>query len=242
MPAIPPPPTWEQDDLSKFLQQAHNNQLVTAGRKTAEYNKLAEIDALFMRVGTHIINPKNMTAADLFYRTHAAYRAACGAATAGQVTEAVVLSRSCLEASAYALHIHEHPGHDMLWWDRNKTPAQKKAVIKTFAHGRLRETIAKHDKRLDEVYDLLYEQSIDYGGHPNQLGVAGGMSIADKPESDRISVIHTYLHADGLMLDFGLKFVARVGICALRLHQFMMPEKFKLLQVTDRIRAAEQGL
>jgi hypothetical protein len=240
MPTIDPPPNWEKDALSQFLQLAYNNQLVTAGRKPAPFYRLTAIDGLFLRIAQHIINPRNPTATNLFYRAHSAFRAACATAMAGQVTETFVLTRSCLEYAAYALHIQENPGYDLVWWARNQSAKHKKAAITSFALGRLRETIEKHDKRLAAVFDELYERTIDFGAHPNQSGVASSLSIDEGPE--RVAIVQAYLHADGLQMDHALKTTAQVGICALRITQFMMPDKFMLLGVQDGIRHAENGL
>ena len=213
---------------------------MTAGRKPTPFYRLTEIDALFLRIAQNIINPRNPTATNLFYRAHSAFRAACATAMAGQVTETFVLTRSCFEYAAYALHMQENPGYDSVWWDRNQSASQKRAAISSFAPGRLRETIDKRDRRLAEVFDELYERTIDFGAHPNQSGVASSLSIDDGPE--RVSIVQTYLHADGLQMDHALRTTAQVGICALRLAQFTMPEKFMLLGVQHGIRRAENGL
>ena len=240
MPAIRPPPNWEANPLSTFLQATHNNQMVTAARKRVPFSRLSQIDRMFVRVAENIVNPANITAINLFYRCHSAFRAACGASMAGQVTESFALNRSCLENAAYALHIQDNPGHDMIWWERNSSKRHKQAVRDTFALGALRATVSKHDSRLSAVFDELYERAIDFGGHPNQFGVASGMSITEGPE--RTAIKHTYLHANSIQMDITLKTTAQVGICALRLAQFMMPQKFLLLGVRDGILNTERGL
>ena len=70
--------------------------------------------------------------------------------------------------------------------------------------------------------------------------MASSLSIDEGPE--RVAIVQAYLHADGLQMDHALKTTAQVGICALRITQFMMPEKFILLGVQDGIRHAENGL
>lgn len=240
MPQIEPPPNWEKDELSQFLQHAHNNQLVTAACKTDAYNRLAKIDALFVKVCTHIINPKNITATNLFYRAHSAFRAACGAAMAGQVFESAVLGRACLEGAAYALRIHNHPKLAAVWWDRNQSAETKKAAISAFRHSDLRQAITDHDAGLATVFDTLYERTIDFGGHPNQYGIAGSMQLQDSP--DQVSMTTLYLHGDGIQMDGALKTIAQIGVCALRMMQFTMPEKFMLLGVRDAIQEVGQGL
>ena len=141
MPQIPPPLNWEADELSKFLQHAHNNQLASAARKTAAYNRLAFVDAQFLKVCSHIIDPKNITATNLFFRAHSAYRATCGTAMAGQVFESAVLGRACLEAAAYALRVYSNPEFATVWWDRNQGADAKGNAIQAFKHPDLRKAI-----------------------------------------------------------------------------------------------------
>ena len=159
---------------------------------------------------------------------------------AGQVAETFVLVRSCLEYAAYGLHIHDTPANGDVWWDRNKGEAQRKASVKLFALGSLRETIQKRDTKLALIFNELYERSIDFGAHPNQYGVVIGMALNE--QEDRTDILQKYLHADGMEMDFGLKTTAQAGIFVLRVFQFMMPEKYMLLGVQEGILQAENGL
>ncbi len=138
--ARPVPAGWGDDELSKFLQHVHGNQFGTFVRKRAWYSRLAFIDGCFHRVATNITNPKNLVATALFYRSHSAYRAACGTAMAGQVNETFLLTRSCLEHAAYALRMDANSGHDVLWLNRNQSEADKWASINAFAMKKLRES------------------------------------------------------------------------------------------------------
>lgn len=235
-----PPPNWGKDKLSEFLRHVYNHQMVTAARKSGIFTKLSTIDAMMVKIADNIINPPNATAINLFYRAHSAYRAASATAMAGQVVETFVLVRSSLEYGAYGLHIHDTPANGDAWWHRNKGDVQKKASIKLFALGSLRETIQKHDAKLALVFNELYERSIDFGAHPNQYGVVTGMAL--KEQEDRTAILQKYLHADGMEMDFALKTTAQAGIFVLRAFQFMMPEKYMLLGIQEGILQAEIGL
>jgi hypothetical protein len=240
MPARVPPPNWEKDKLSQYLQLAYNNQLSTAGIKSGIFLKLANIDALIFKIAENMINPSNATAINFFYRAHSAFRVASAAAMAGQVVESFVLIRSCLEYAAYGLHIFDDPKNGDVWWNRNKGEVQRKASIKLVALSSLRETIEKHDSKLACIFNQLYEKSIEFGAHPNQYGVVSSMALNEL--DDRTAVIHKYLHKDSDEIDFALKTVAQTGVFVLRVFQFTMPEKYMLLGVRDDILLAENGL
>jgi hypothetical protein len=99
---------------------ARNNQLVTFARKREEYAKLREIDAAFLQIGQNMLNPSNMLSANILYRSHSAYRAACRTSTAGQAPEIYVLLRSCLEFAAYGLSIFKNPEIGVTWLNRHQ--------------------------------------------------------------------------------------------------------------------------
>ncbi len=93
---------------------------------------------------------------------------------------------------------------------------------------------------LAKVFEDLYERSIDFGGHPNQRGTMSSLKIKD--EADKKWFMQVYIHDDGVQLDHALKTTAQVGICALRIFQFMMKAKFELLGVRAGIEQAQRGL
>jgi hypothetical protein len=236
----PVPPGWCDDALSDFLSKAQANQHGTFANDKRWYGRLAAIDALFLSVAQNIINPKELVPTALFYRAHAAYRAACGLAMSGQANETFALTRSCLEYAAYALLMTSHPGHDIIWLDRNQSEAHKSNMLRAFRMEKVRGSIAHRDRGLLKVFDQLYERSIDFGGHPNQRGVVSSVEIELGPE--RSQFLQTYLHGNGMHRNHALKSTAQCGICALRIFQFMMKEKFELLGVRAGIEVAQQGL
>ena len=131
----PKPPGWGNDELSKFLENAHQNQYATFVNKRDAMAKLSAIDALFAKVTTGWINPENPFLAMLFIRCLGAYRTACGLAMAGQAAECYVQCRSALEYAAYAVHINCDPSLEAIWIDRHRDEASVKASRKVFQHS-----------------------------------------------------------------------------------------------------------
>jgi hypothetical protein len=60
---------------------------------------------------------------------------------------------------------------------QRKKPSDKTAFRKAFTQGNVRGCIEQHDKRLAEVYDELYQRTIDTGTHPNELAVSGSLQL-----------------------------------------------------------------
>jgi hypothetical protein len=230
---LPPPPGWRDDKLSEFLGYARNNQFATFAKKQAEYALLREIDSAFLRVGENLINPKNLLSANLFYRSHSAYRAACGTSMAGQLPETFVLLRSCLEYAAYGLHIYKNPALGVAWLDRHRDAEAFRAMKKEFLAVNVQKEIESVDTRLGQIYRTLYDRAIDFGGHPNVRGVAGNMAMDEQP--DRVMMNHLYLHGDDDALLMALKSTAQVGVTSLHIFQHVFPERFMILGVRDTL-------
>jgi hypothetical protein len=80
-------PGWGADELSKFLQETHQQQYATFHNKKEAVGRLVAIDDLFVRVSKGWVNPASEIEAMLFLPCHSAFRAATGEAMAGQVVE-----------------------------------------------------------------------------------------------------------------------------------------------------------
>ena len=103
------PPGWGKDELSKFLQETHQQQYATFHNKREETARLVMLDSLLVRISDGWLNPPSEIEAMLLLRCHAALRAAAGEAMAGQVVESYRQCRGMMENAAYAVHIHRNP-------------------------------------------------------------------------------------------------------------------------------------
>jgi hypothetical protein len=75
------PVGWDDDKLSDFLQAVRQQQFATfANNPGGAYGVIHEVDICFVKITENLTNPKNILAAVLLVRSHAAYRAACGTA------------------------------------------------------------------------------------------------------------------------------------------------------------------
>lgn len=233
------PPGWadDSDELSKFLEMARLNQHATFHHKKVAYRLMREIDDCFMTIGQSMDNPSGMDLLSpfLLMRCHSAYRAACGTAMAGQIYETFPLLRSALECAAYALFINRTPAMKDVWHNREDSASSKKLMRREFRLSRVTETIERCDKKLAEVFNVLYDRCIDQGGHPNGLGVFGSAQIADTSDGKQFKQV--YLHGDGIVLDTGLKTLVEAGICCLYLSQNVSTFKarFELLGLRHRL-------
>ena len=102
---------------------------------------------------------------------------ACGNAVAGQVFETFASLRACLEHAGYATLMKHQPALAQVWMDRHQDEASLKAMKQAFTQGNVQDALTALDQKAATVYERLYQDCIDFGGHPNILGVAGSMKV-----------------------------------------------------------------
>jgi hypothetical protein len=235
------PPAWAADTLTAFLDNAQKNTHATFHRKKPAFNILQNIDDCFLKIGTNLLNPQNQIAPLFLFRSFSAYRATCGAAMAGQFTESFALARLCIEYAGYGLFLHNDAKRVPIWFDKGKGAAEKKAFRTAFTQTNVRDCIQTYDAKLAQVYDDLYQRTIDTGAHPNELGVSGSMKITDDSASGTVHIQQIFLQADGIQLEYSLKSAAQIGICSLHLFQWIFKERFSLLGISERLADLRQN-
>jgi len=236
----PPPPGWGDDSLSDFLETAYRNRWATFHNKEDWYRRLAEIDECFMRIAKGWTNPQNMVAPLFFLRSHAAYRAACEHALAGQIADVFPQLRACLEYAGYGLHIDRNESLAETWLRRHDDDVAMRAVKNEFQIAKVRTTIRAANQHIEAVFGDLYERSIDFGGHPNERAITGSLKIIEHDGHKEFQSV--YLHDDDLALVHGMKTVAQGGLCALEIFRDVFSARFELLGVTADILELRKGL
>jgi hypothetical protein len=228
------PANWGQDKLTTFFDECRINQFANYSNKPI-WTSLKQIDDCFFRILDKPINPRPFFPIQFLYRSHAAFRSACALAMAGQVFEANVMLRLCLETAAYGYYVSLDDSIAETWIKRHDGPAELKACKNLFQYGKIRDRILSNAVKLGEILEELYERTIDFGAHPNFKGIAINSKI-NKTE-DQTEYLQIYLHDDGLALDFSLKSCAQVGIWSLSIYQLIYPEKFLLLGIKSELEA-----
>lgn len=224
-----PPPDWGTDGLSGYLKAVAENQHATFVHMKEQYRLLDRIDASFLKIGTNLLNPKDAMGPLFLFRSHAAYRAACGAAMAGQVAETFVLLRSCLEYAGYGLRINHNPALGPVWLNRHESDAAIREMKKQFSYRAIRDEIQSCDGRLGQIFDDLYQRTIDFGGHPNERAMMSSMKITEG--DGRTSLLQLYLHPGDMPMQHAMKSTAQAGATSLHLFQWAFKERFELLGI-----------
>ena len=120
------------DNLIPFLELVAANQKANIANFPDPYQLIRRVNICFSKAGKNLINPKPVLAGLMLPRCEYAYKAAAGMALSGQVTEAFVMMRSCLEYAGYALTIFKDPMLQKVFMARHFSAEGMSAQKSTF--------------------------------------------------------------------------------------------------------------
>jgi hypothetical protein len=235
-----PPPAWGEDDLTKFFDSALRNSWATFANFRSEYGRLSGVDQALHKLIGNLNFTGEWFVGFFLLRVHSTFRAATSLAMSGQVPEAYVLLRSCLENALYGFYIFRNPSAQAIWLGRHDSEKAKKKVRTEFTIRNLINTFATSDARGAKVVETLYERTIDMGAHPNEMGMMQSLKMSKEEKYVHFGI--TYLHGDTPSLRLCLKTTAQVGVCVLDIFQRIFKERFDILGLTEELSQLKTGL
>jgi len=240
MSSIVPPNGWGEDSLSEFIGFTLHNTFHTFACAKPWYAKLREVHDIFWEVVQNVANTEHVLPPFFIPRAHSAYLAAVRLVLSGQLPEAYMCLRGCLENALYSFHIHKTPGDSELYLCRDDDDQKLKEFKKVFHPSPFLDELEQDDKQIAGLARELYERSIEYGAHPNPRGMLASMKI--KKEERRVYFTSEYLLEDKLARAVCVKTAAQTGVCSLYIFRLTLEARFNLLGVTDKLLRVRRGL
>lgn len=233
------PPPWDTDPLSRYFAEAEYNDRVTAFSFPTVFALLQAANSaleLVEKAVEHDGEQVLLIPRFLIVRFRSSYLASIRLAMSGQIPESFALLRSAIEQAWYALHIARDPNPTSraeIWLKRNDGPSEKAACKKEFTVKNVRTTHEACDQATADQLREVYETSIDFGAHPNQMGML--ISMAHEKNPNQINYEVGILHPDTVPMLGALRLSVAVVIGALKIFQLVYPAKLAATPVQDRI-------
>lgn len=217
---------WGSDSLSSFMIMAEENGYATFQNAKPYYEKLSKIHDIFKKAIDAMYNSSSWFELLLFIKAHSAFLAASRLGIATQVVEASPLIRVIIENSLYGFFLHKHPEYSKTWLKRHESAETKKEVKKIFIVKTMLDTLKSADQTLGQIAEKLYDQSIDYGAHPNEKGLTMTLKYTESDSHVQYDVMH--LTDNPVAIAFCLKFIAQSAVLCLKILELILPERFRI--------------
>ena len=217
---IETPPNWGEDNLSEFLDTAFRYNLKHFESNFKHFDGLQKLDAEIRRMTniTKIIDMDVAFPTFLLLRSHAAFLGATRLVLSGQIPEAYMVMRGCLESALYAHYLKNNPGIAQLYLSRHDDASTRKAFRKNFpAYNTMRDALIQEDEKTGEALSDLYEITIDFGAHPNSPMLAFSYT------SEIGYAGQKYLDNHGNAFEICLACCKRVGMCSILIYRLIYP-------------------
>lgn len=240
-PLTEPPPEWGNDELTKFLDNAVANTHATFHNLKPEYTKLSVIDAAFRKAIDHLSHPQELLAAFFVIQAHSSFLAAVRLALSGQVSETYTCLRLTMENALNGFYVSKNPASGEKWLHRQESADTRKKVRDEFKIRTLLDTLKAVDSHEGGVAQTLYDETIDFGAHPNELALIQRLRIL-KGEGKTEFQIAYLLRGDSPASLVVLRKTAQVGTFVLAVFRLVYPERFDLIGLTDTIHQLKRGL
>ena len=234
------PPDWGADSLSsKYFKDAEYNDRATAANFPVVFDLLKRVHGCFERVEEITSNDSGATrilSRFLLVRAHSTFLAACRLTMSGQIGEAHVLNRAAIEQAWYALHIAKDPEpwkRAEIWLRRNESADAKASCKAEFTVAKVRATHSSLDVGNAKDLSELYELTIDFGAHPNQMGVLG--SIRRVEDAEKVVYNVGILAPNTLGVMAAIRMTIAIAIGVFRVFRVIYPERFAIVGLDGEI-------
>ncbi len=227
------PPNWGNDSLSSFINNFQENIHASFHNLKSEYGLLTEIDSTFLKLIENLNHSKEWFVVLFVIRAHSAYRMSASLALAGSATETFVLLRSIIENALYGFYLSNNIPSQEIWLQRHSDQQSMKKMKSEFTIAKMFEALSKIDNRQHQVAKMLYERTIDFGGHPNERAFTQNLSI-DETENN-INFEMVYLHGLTSSHLHSLKSLAQIGTCALSIFRLIFQHRFDIIGLTSEL-------
>lgn len=217
--------------LADVLVTAEGNVAQVAKNHPAVFKVLSRLHDAFMalqRCIRHDADETRLLPRFLMTRSHASIVAAIRLACGGSTAEVFPLLRLTIEQAWYALHVASDPHgtrRARLWLCRNDGKEEMGRCKAEFTISNVRATHEARDSETARVLRQLYETMIDYGAHPNQLGLRTGLTTTESDGETTFWI--AILNDDELTKVLSLRMVVAVGLGALHAFNQIYPDRFR---------------
>jgi hypothetical protein len=233
------PKDWGKDELTTYINDARHNLFATYAN-LGIFRRFQHIDKVYRTIIENISNTKDWFPVFFLLRTHASYLTAVQLSASGQIPEAYMVLRGCLENAFYGFNIYKNPSLTETWLKRNDDENWKRLVKNKFQIKAILDSLKGMNKNLGTSAKELYERTIEYGAHPNPHGI---LTLVRQEQQDRfIRFDLAYLQGNTKPHALCLKTTAQVGLCCLMIFKVVYKERFDLLGLSDGIEKLSKGL
>ena len=201
------------------------------------------IDKTFRDLEKNLSQEKDLYFALFLQRSHSSFLNSIRLGISGACAETFVLCRNVIECALYSLHIEANENLWKIWIDRHENAKSNSESRQNFSYKNLIKTLEDKDKNLARIINILYNNTIDFGAHPNQRAITSNITMNNKEvNGSNLNLLTYFLAKDQTTTAHCHKAILEIGIGALSIFSNVKPSYFKLLGIDETIEKLKYDL
>lgn len=224
---------WRKDKVTDFIYKSQYNISVSFLKFKSYFRLLIEVGLLLQKAVDAVEESETeeeIILASFLGRTYGCYLSAVRLSTSGQLTEAYILFRGCLENALYAFYIKRKPELTTVWLNRHISEESKQEVKRRFQIGEMMKLLEKEEPEIGQYAKELYDGFIDYGAHPNERSISTNLEFF----SDGRIKLHLLNTSESFMQGcFVIN--ARAGLCSLSIFRLVYLDQFNKAYIPKKL-------
>jgi hypothetical protein len=182
-------------ELTDWLEDVSENRRRNLEQNRPFYSEAKQIDHVsqrFLKVTNSVyLSDIYDPSLALFCRSHSAFLTSVMLSLNGQLAEAHMVMRGCIEASLYAVLIRRKPHLRSIWIERERSSEAKAAARREFTVRSAFEVLNTDRPTILSHVRKLYDHTITNGAHPNIGALATSLGLVQGEYGPRFA--HYYL-------------------------------------------------
>jgi hypothetical protein len=165
-------------------------------------------------------------------RAYGCYLASVRISSSGQIAEAFVMFRACIENALYGYYIEKKPELKNIWVERHKSEEAEKLVRKNFYFSDIFKFLISQEPKVGPYIKNMYDKSIDYGAHPNVYSIGLNLRCIENERKDVMDIFNS----DDYILKCCLLANVRFGLGCLSVFRLIYPKQLKSCGVPEELK------
>jgi hypothetical protein len=145
------PPGWGEDPVTGFIEAAQQNAFALYANVPNFFERVTKIDVIFRRAVQYFGRPDDWLPGLFLLRVHSGFLGGTRLAVSGQIPEAYMVLRGCLEASLYGLYIAKDPSRATIWLNRGDSEEARRASRREFTTAKPMGVLQETNERLHSI-------------------------------------------------------------------------------------------
>jgi len=232
-----------RNELTKSISHAWHNIRVTWSQHEPIVQLLSSINDLFMKylkVFSKLSEEATIASSPAAFlaRAYGCYLASVRISSSGQIAEAFVMFRACIENALYGYYINKRPELGNIWIERHQGKDAKKLVRDNFRIGAILGFLAEQEPKVGPWIKDMYDKSIDYGAHPNVYSIGLNLRYIENERKDVMDIFNSNAHILKPCLFANVRF----GLGCLSVFRLIYPEELRNHGVPEELKSLFNGL